>query len=101
MSGARQCPAGLPPRTFSLTIGRKSIWDARGSPRLLAALDYVRDGDVLIVRKIDCLDHSLLNLIETVTSLDQDALRSGACRRGRRLARDGYEPVLKTPDGAC
>jgi DNA invertase Pin-like site-specific DNA recombinase len=35
----------------------------------VSALDYVRDGDVLIVRKLDRLGRSLPHLIETVTSL--------------------------------
>jgi DNA invertase Pin-like site-specific DNA recombinase len=38
-------------------------------PGLRAALDYVRDGDVLIVWKLDRLGRSLPHLIETVTSL--------------------------------
>ena len=36
---------------------------------LRAALDYVRQGDVLIVWKLDRLGRSLPHLIETVTSL--------------------------------
>jgi DNA invertase Pin-like site-specific DNA recombinase len=36
---------------------------------LRSALDYVRDGDVLIVWKLDRLGRSLSHLIETVTSL--------------------------------
>jgi DNA invertase Pin-like site-specific DNA recombinase len=36
---------------------------------LKSALDYVRDGDVLIVWKLDRLGRSLPHLIETVTSL--------------------------------
>jgi len=38
---------------------------------LQAALDYVRDGDVLIVWKLDRLGRSLPHLIETVTALSQ------------------------------
>lgn len=38
---------------------------------LLAALDHVRDGDVLIVWKLDRLGRSLLHLIETVTMLEK------------------------------
>ncbi|HTV67605.1 MAG TPA: recombinase family protein [Rhizobiaceae bacterium] len=38
-------------------------------PGLRAAFDYVRDGDVLIVWKLDRLGRSLPHLIETVTSL--------------------------------
>jgi DNA invertase Pin-like site-specific DNA recombinase len=37
---------------------------------LQAALDYVRDGDVLIVWKLDRLGRSLSHLIETVKTLD-------------------------------
>lgn len=38
-------------------------------PGLRASLDYVRDGDVLIVWKLDRLGRSLPHLIETVTAL--------------------------------
>ncbi len=38
---------------------------------LRAALDYVRDGDVLIVWKLDRLGRSLPHLIETVTALEK------------------------------
>ena len=38
-------------------------------PGLRAALDYVRDGDVLTVWKLDRLGRSLPHLIETVSSL--------------------------------
>ena len=40
-------------------------------PGLLQALDYVRDGDVLIVWKLDRLGRSLPHLIETVASLEK------------------------------
>lgn len=38
---------------------------------LLSALGYVRDGDVLIVWKLDRLGRSLPHLIETVTALEK------------------------------
>jgi len=38
---------------------------------LRSALEYVRDGDVLIVWKLDRLGRSLPHLIETVTSLEK------------------------------
>ncbi len=37
-------------------------------PGLKAALDYVRDGEVLVVWKLDRLGRSLPHLIETVTA---------------------------------
>lgn len=40
-------------------------------PGLRQALDYVRDGDVLVVWKLDRLGRSLAHLIETVTMLEQ------------------------------
>ena len=40
-------------------------------PGLRQALDYVRDGDVLIVWKLDRLGRSLPHLIETVTALEK------------------------------
>ena len=58
---------------------QKKAWDTRKfdcsyksagfSMGLRAALDYVRQGDVLIVWKLDRLGRSLPHLIETVTSL--------------------------------
>ena len=38
---------------------------------LQAALDYVRDGDVLVTWKLDRLGRSLPHLIETVTALER------------------------------
>ena len=40
-------------------------------PGLRQALDYVRDGDVLVVWKLDRLGRSLPHLIETVAGLEQ------------------------------
>src|ERR1700690_2992713 len=40
-------------------------------PGLRKALDYARDGDVLIVWKLDRLGRSLPHLIETVTALEK------------------------------
>jgi DNA invertase Pin-like site-specific DNA recombinase len=57
------------------TAGCAKVFEDRASgartdrPGLQAALDYVRDGDVLIVWKLDRLGRSLPHLIETVTSL--------------------------------
>ena len=50
----------------------------RDRPELLAALDYVRSGDTLVVWKLDRLARSLAQLIETVTLLEarQIGLRS-------------------------
>ena len=39
-------------------------------PGLRQALDYVREGDVLVVWKLDRLGRSLVHLIETVTTLE-------------------------------
>ena len=41
----------------------------RGRPELTAALDYMREGDTLVVWKLDRLARSLTQLIETVESL--------------------------------
>ena len=40
-------------------------------PGLRNALDYTREGDVLIVSKLDRLGHSLPHLIETVSALEK------------------------------
>jgi DNA invertase Pin-like site-specific DNA recombinase len=55
--------------------GCAKVFDDRASgaradrPGLRAALDYVRDGDVLVVWKLDRLGRSLPHLIEAVASL--------------------------------
>jgi DNA invertase Pin-like site-specific DNA recombinase len=57
------------------TAGCAKVFEDRASgartdrPGLQAALDYVREGDVLIVWKLDRLGRSLAHLIEAVTSL--------------------------------
>src|SRR5262249_20058657 len=43
----------------------------RERPQLQAALDYMRDGDTLVVWKLDRLARSLKQLIETVEALEQ------------------------------
>lgn len=40
-------------------------------PQLAALLDYVREGDTLVVWRLDRLGRSLKHLIETVTALEQ------------------------------
>ncbi len=42
----------------------------RDRPELLAALDYMRDGDTLVVWKLDRLARSLKQLIETVEMME-------------------------------
>ena len=43
----------------------------RDRPELLAALEYMREGDTLVVWKLDRLARSLKQLIETVEALEQ------------------------------
>src|SRR5260370_23244618 len=43
----------------------------RARPELAAALDYLRDGDLLVVTKLDRLGRSLGHLTETLTGLDE------------------------------
>ncbi len=59
------------------TAGCTKVFEDRASgaradrPGLQKALDYVRDGDVLIVWKLDRLGRSLPHLIETVSALEK------------------------------
>ncbi len=46
----------------------------RGRPELLAALEYTRKGDTLVVWKLDRLARSLKQLIETVEMLDEKGI---------------------------
>jgi DNA invertase Pin-like site-specific DNA recombinase len=59
---------------------------------LHSALDYVREGDVLVVWKLDRLGRSLPHLIETVTSLRFNALEQAVIyanpQEGERIALD-------------
>ena len=43
----------------------------RDRPELIAALDYARDGDTIVVWKLDRLARSLKQLIETVEDLEE------------------------------
>jgi DNA invertase Pin-like site-specific DNA recombinase len=59
------------------SVGCTKVFEDRASGAraeragLRSALEYVRDGDVLIVWKLDRLGRSLPHLIETVTSLEK------------------------------
>jgi DNA invertase Pin-like site-specific DNA recombinase len=59
------------------TAGCTKVFEDRASgaradrPGLQKALDYARDGDVLIVWKLDRLGRSLPHLIETVSTLEK------------------------------
>ncbi|WP_456316125.1 recombinase family protein [Roseomonas gilardii] len=60
-----------------LTAGCAKVFEDRASGAhtdrlgLRAALDYARDGDVLVAWKLDRLGRSLPHLIETVSTLEQ------------------------------
>lgn len=49
----------------------KSSGAQRERPELKAALDYMRDGDTLVVWKLDRLARSMKQLIETVEGLEE------------------------------
>ncbi|AWV19993.1 DNA integration/recombination/inversion protein (plasmid) [Roseomonas mucosa] len=59
------------------TVGCAKVFEDRASgaradrPGLRAALDYAREGDVLITWKLDRLGRSLPHLIETVSALER------------------------------
>ena len=79
------------------TAGCAKVFEDRASgarvdrPGLRAALDYVRDGDVLIVWKLARLGRSLPHLIDTATSLATRG-RVPFPHRGNR-----YHHVRRTP----
>ena len=54
-------------------------------PGLAQALDYVRDGDVLVVWKLDRLGRSLSHLIETVAGLQKKGVSGKSPRQARRI----------------
>lgn len=62
----------------------------RDRPQLTAALNYMRDGDTLVVWKLDRLARSLKQLIETVERLD-------GCRVGFRSLTESIDTT--TPGG--
>ena len=52
------------------TFEEKASGAQRDRPQLTAALEYMRDGDTLVVWRLDRLARSLKQLIETVEDLD-------------------------------
>ncbi len=46
----------------------------RERPQLIAALNYMREGDILVVWKLDRLARSLKQLIETIESLEKQKI---------------------------
>ena len=57
-------------------VGREKIFREKASsaqrdrPQLAAAIDYMREGDTLVVRKLNRLARSMKELIETVEGLE-------------------------------
>jgi DNA invertase Pin-like site-specific DNA recombinase len=73
-------------RTFAEQVS--SVADR---PQLEAALDFVRDGDVFVVTKLDGLARSVANLLEIVARLD----RKGVTLRILNLGLDTSTPTGK------
>ena len=76
MPPAKTRQHGAPSSSALLSVKRKVFEDrASGArtdrPGLEKALDYAREGDVLIVWKLDRLGRSLPHLIETVSALEK------------------------------
>ena len=57
----------------------------RERPELMAALGYVRDGDTLIVWKLDRLARSMKQLIETVEGLEDKRIGFRSLTQGKRM----------------
>jgi DNA invertase Pin-like site-specific DNA recombinase len=71
-------------------VEQDNIYDDRASgsrddrPGLAACLKSLRDGDVLVVWKLDRLGRSLAHLVNTVKNLsDREDRPAGADRKGR------------------
>lgn len=52
----------------------KASGSDRGRPQLKAALEYLRNGDILVIWKLDRLARSLKQLIETVEKLETQGI---------------------------
>ncbi len=88
--------------------GCAKIFDEKASgakedrPQLLAALNYLREGDTLVVWKLDRLARSMKQLIETVAQFERSIIRErtnaglkAALARGRK---GGRRPKVKPDD---
>jgi DNA invertase Pin-like site-specific DNA recombinase len=71
----------------SKVFEEKASGAQRDRPELTAAVDYMREGDTLVVWKLDRLARSLKQLIETVEKFGErgiglrDVVPSGSCER--------------------
>ena len=74
-------------RTVRSDLGDRASGAKTDRPRLARALDFVREGDVLVTWKVDRLARSLPHLIETVKLLDVKLLEQKSART-RVRARD-------------
>ena len=89
--------AGFEAQTRDLsTAGVERVFSEQVSsvaerPQLEAALDFVRDGDVFVVTKLDRLARSVANLLEIVARLD----RKGVTLRILNLGLDTSTPTGK------
>ena len=61
-------------------------------PELARALDYVRDGDTLVVHSMDRLARSLVDLRHTVDELTQRGVQVRFVKEGLTFSRDESDP---------
>jgi len=75
--------------------GCAKVWSEHGSgarddrPEMLALLDYARDGDVVVVTRLDRWGRSLPHLVQTLTMLDERGI-------GFRSLQDGIDTTTDT-----
>jgi DNA invertase Pin-like site-specific DNA recombinase len=79
-----------------LTLDRVFTDHASGKdtsrPELQACLEYVRDGDTLVVHSMDRLARSLVDLRQTVDALTGRGVRVRFAKEGLTFARDDSDP---------
>ena len=72
-------------------IGCTKVYEEKASgaqrerPELKAALGYMRQGDTLVVWKLDRLARSLKQLIETVETMGEQGIGLRSLTQGRRM----------------
>ena len=60
---------------------------ANRDPSLAACLDYMREGDTLVITRLDRLARSITHLLEIVALAERKRSRSASCRSGSTPAR--------------
>lgn len=90
---ARQDHALVEAGATKVFTDRASGKNTGGRPELARCLDYLRDGDVLVISSMDRLARSLPDLLSIVAGLTSDGVTVRFLKEGVVLSPEGVDPM--------